>query len=390
MASTGKAPPKIVLRFNVPKKVLNAHDQMKVTKKVVSPRDQTKERYLSIKTIGEGSEGVVELCMLRTVVKLALRDKSAALSDTLKGSVRVVKYYKPDSRSDYDHLYEISVLRRIPENPYIQSLWEFDRKKKLWMTMPFYAGGSLRDFRKKLGKQVPESFVWHVVLQTLGGLHHLHSSGFAHGDIFDRNIMVDPAEREYKDYPNIVLCDFGRGIRESKSTPVNFKDAQTMDLINLGNEWHDLAHRSFPLGESDAEELDAEESDVEDTIARFSDGGCGCVDLGVDETPFGRDDDLFNRLMSSTSENVIDAAGTTIDTVRRDFYWDLLNRRERTYAKMPLIAELLFRNNMPKDREMEDALKRHVFEKKAATAATQGCKRKRASYESGETDDSSA
>ncbi len=260
MTSTGKAPPKIVLKFNN-------------TKRGLSPRERINERYLSIKTIGEGSEGVVELCVLRTAVKLALRDEAAALSAALKGSVRVVKYYKPDSRSDFDHLHEIDVLRRIPVNPYIQKFLEVDGKK-LWMVMPFYSGGSLRDFRRTLGRQVPESFVWHVVLQTLEGLHHLHSSGFAHGDIFDRNIMVDPAKREYKDYPNIVLCDFGRGTRESKTTAVDFKNALIMDLINLGNEWHDLAHRYFPLEGTD--DLDADESEVADAVARWPDGSCGC------------------------------------------------------------------------------------------------------------------
>jgi len=99
---------------------------------------------------------------------------------------------------------------------------------------------------------------------------------------------------------------------------------------------------------------------------------------------------LFNRLLSSTSENGIDADGTTCDTVGHEFYWDLLFRREQTYAEMPLIGELLFRNNMPKDREIEDALEKDVLDEKAAIAAMQDHKRKRASHGSVETNGSPA
>ncbi|KAF2244836.1 hypothetical protein BU26DRAFT_568831 [Trematosphaeria pertusa] len=54
---------------------------------------------------------------------------------------------------------------------------------------------------------IPVEFVFHVFLNVGRALQSLHESGWAHGDIKERNIMVSSPRRAI--FPDLVLLDFG-------------------------------------------------------------------------------------------------------------------------------------------------------------------------------------
>jgi len=314
----------------------NKDAQEAKVRKVAAAHAHIQQRYLEIKQVGHGTEGQVITCIPRDAVRRALRSAPSTLSQALRDSVNVVKYLSPGSEV-VDSLAEVDVLPNIPAHSFIGGFLELDHDDKIWVTMPFYAGGNLRGFCRKLGESVPVSFVWHVMIQTLQALHHVHSHNYSHGDVFDKNFMLDPAHREYKDYPNVLLCDFGRalsrlGVDAVASSPTS---GRREDLVTLGDEWHRIAHKT------------------EDT--RLHDGTCNCHHYH-DQEAFGDSDELYDRLMQLTSDDQVKTEAVSCDRVARELLWDMTKKRDALYAELPLAAEMFFRKNLPTDQEIEDAI----------------------------------
>ncbi len=305
-------------------------------RKVAAAHAHIQQRYLEIKQVGHGTEGQVIACIPRDAVRSALRSAPSTLSHALRDSVNVVKYLSPNS-TVFDTLAEVDALPNIPAHSFVGGFVELDHDDKIWLTMPFYAGGNVQGFFQKIGESVPVSFIWHVMIQTLQAVHHVHSHNYSHGDVFDKNLMLDPAHREYKDYPNVLLCDFGRalprlGVDTVPSSPTT---GRRDDVVNLADEWHRIAHKT--------------------DVKRLDDGFCNCHHYR-DREAFGDSDELYNRLMQLTSLDRVKTGAVSCDRVAREFLWDMTKKRDALYAELPLAAEMLFRNNFPTDQEIEDAI----------------------------------
>lgn len=306
-------------------------------RKIAAAHVHIQQRYLKIKQVGKGTEGRLVACISRDAVRDALRTAPSAVSHALRDSVRVIKYLLPESVVN-NSLGEIDVLPNIPAYRFVGGFLELDSADKIWFTMPFYAGGNLRAFLLECGESTPVSFVWHVMMQTLQAVHHVHSHDFTHGDIFDKNFMLDPAHREYEDYPNVLLCDFGRAGSPIAPNAVasSLEHGRRNDVVNLGDDWHRMAHNT-----------------KED---RLHNGTCNCLDYR-DREDFGTSDVLFKRLMQLTSADQAGDDPVSCDLIANECFWDMTKRRDALYAELPLAAEMLFRDNMPTDQEIEDAIK---------------------------------
>jgi serine/threonine-protein kinase len=71
---------------------------------------------------------------------------------------------------------------------------------RLWYTMPYFAGESLRE-RLKREPQLPVEAVVHIARNVLTALAHAHNHGILHRDIKPENILLETGEA--------VLADFG-------------------------------------------------------------------------------------------------------------------------------------------------------------------------------------
>jgi serine/threonine protein kinase len=72
----------------------------------------------------------------------------------------------------------------------------------IFIVSGFIEGGSLTDFIKRYGGNVPVNFLWPVMLQLILGLKYIHSKNYSRRDIKPDNILIT------RDY-TIKYIDFG-------------------------------------------------------------------------------------------------------------------------------------------------------------------------------------
>ncbi|EFJ48588.1 flagellar autonomy 2 protein [Volvox carteri f. nagariensis] len=78
-----------------------------------------------------------------------------------------------------------------------------DAENRLNIVMEYASKGSVKELLKKFrGRAMPEDGVWRIVIQTLLGLHYLHSKKIIHRDIKSANLFIDAND-------NIKIGDLG-------------------------------------------------------------------------------------------------------------------------------------------------------------------------------------
>ncbi|MCJ1432102.1 hypothetical protein MMC27_001458 [Xylographa pallens] len=131
---------------------------------------------------------------------------------------------------------EVRILRDIlPNNARLCAFSEYFPAPKNVFLMEYCNGGDLERiaFRyRQLDDFVPESFLWHILLQVAEGLAFLHhgrsqtaSSNHAwgsiiHADIKPENLFLQwrPGSDPAKDYPDLKIGDFGLSIIVNERT----------------------------------------------------------------------------------------------------------------------------------------------------------------------------
>ena len=97
-------------------------------------------------------------------------------------------------------LREIKVTAKL-RHPHILPLFESgEAGGRLWYTMPFVEGGTLRQ-RLQKEDRLPLEDACRITLDVLAALTHAHAQGVIHRDIKPENILLDGGEA--------VLADFG-------------------------------------------------------------------------------------------------------------------------------------------------------------------------------------
>nr|POF01170.1 hypothetical protein CFP56_21118 [Quercus suber] len=114
-----------------------------------------------------------------------------------------------------------------------------------WYTMPVY-GPTLRDFvllHWNLGaSRTPVALAWHICSQLISTLlfvnFNIQDDGskarvwpkIIHGDIHDRNLLFRYGPGAFRDYPDIVLIDFGNAEEFSAEKAEKFAACHAYDL----------------------------------------------------------------------------------------------------------------------------------------------------------------
>lgn len=167
---------------------------------------QEQERYKTVKTLGEGGAGYVDLVADRDIHRAVAR-KTAKAGGEDSILVRFVE--------------EVRVLGQL-EHPNIVPIHDVGvtEEGEYYFTMKYVEGESLRDVIHKLqkgDKKYHEIYTFErrmsIFLEILHAVHFAHDHGFIHRDIKPENVMVGR-------YGEVSLMDWGiaKKIRDDRST----------------------------------------------------------------------------------------------------------------------------------------------------------------------------
>ncbi|KAI9716617.1 MAG: hypothetical protein M1828_007595 [Chrysothrix sp. TS-e1954] len=154
--------------------------------------------WLPVKYVGCGSEGHVWFAVRRI-------DPTRTL--------RVVKW------STYGDIRECMGLRHLTkslmsqtgrENPAFPTVIDSEEEHGRWIVLPYYTGQSLQRYLHEFGRKVPPTFILHIMIELIEAFHTMHEADQTHGDILVNNVMIDLSDRSWRDYPRLIVIDFGR------------------------------------------------------------------------------------------------------------------------------------------------------------------------------------
>ncbi|MCJ1470150.1 Myosin-IIIb [Pseudocyphellaria aurata] len=127
-------------------------------------------------------------------------------------SFAVCKIITPPDGND-QKLNEANVLTVIPPHPNIIKLYsshtDVPSPGKVSLVLEYCAGGdflALSRHASRVGKRIPEVFVWHALYQTLVALEHMDRYHISHHDLHLGNLFLRPVGEN--GYPDVVLADF--------------------------------------------------------------------------------------------------------------------------------------------------------------------------------------
>ncbi|CZT16867.1 uncharacterized protein RCC_02702 [Ramularia collo-cygni] len=220
-----------------------------------------------LKELGNGSYGTVYASIPKAIANQILSDlkdpcnpldRSEAKSK-LRTALQAAKIAKGGFSPDKnDCRVEIEALQILNEdnNPNIISLKAADSSSQYgWFTLEPLAGGDLINFRKTIltcgpSNPPPISLAWHFIHDLANALLTMHTHGYAHMDIAERNIMLRP-RGAFRDYPDVVIVDFGNScdyrqwMKTSQSSTA--KNSAALRSVFVGMYVRDLTCLRFPL-----------------------------------------------------------------------------------------------------------------------------------------------
>ncbi|BFZ08360.1 hypothetical protein BsWGS_11399 [Bradybaena similaris] len=151
-------------------------------------RHNLKNRFLLIKTLGEGTYGKVKLA-----------------SDKATGEHVAIKYIKKTKIEDENDLVrirrEIQILSSLRHKHIVNIREVFEKKDKIVLVLDYAQGGELYDYLNKMGR-LSESEARRIFRQIVSAIHYCHQNGIVHRDLKLENIILD-------DEGNVKIADFG-------------------------------------------------------------------------------------------------------------------------------------------------------------------------------------
>lgn len=145
------------------------------------------EKYEMVKEIGFGGFARIYLA-----------------KDISTGVLYALKYMKSSKKKERQGIInEIGIMKICKESPGIVNCHEvYDYEKKIWIFLELMDCGALTDYVGSGRSTISEEVCSYILLQTVRGLHSLHSKNIMHRDIKSDNILVNSLG-------DIKLADFG-------------------------------------------------------------------------------------------------------------------------------------------------------------------------------------
>ncbi|KAJ8702589.1 Serine/threonine protein kinase [Pleurotus ostreatus] len=185
----------VVTIVGVPESVTLGRDHPEIESTEISVRS-----YTVLKQLGDGMFGVVWLCDWHGALPssallspVQCGDRAREEWRRLKHLVAVKKMKQIFTWEECMKFRELEILRTMPPHPNIISLYDFFLSTdELALCMVFDAmEGNLHHFIKaRKGLKLAGGLVSTICRQIVGGLDHIHSSGYFHRDLKPENILI--------------------------------------------------------------------------------------------------------------------------------------------------------------------------------------------------------
>lgn len=312
--------------------------------------------HCKIKFLGKGDNGETWAAVSKTDAKRLMAEhgqRTQAFYDALREKLVAVKFYlssnlEGDSSNEIKFLAQAFTTRHPRITPCIDSHLAGGTQ---WLSLPFCSGGSLGSLMDKHAGRLSISFVWHVGLQLAEAVSLLlyriedcemlrRSAGdlpsALHGDIWDGNTLVRPSNASnpgFKDFPNLVLADFGRAQElrngDPKSVRRNHAYYQLRDIESVGRTM------SFLRGEM----VVADPYKAQGCHDAFAFSGYGCKN-GTCQNCSESDSDIMMlssvTKLESLSSRTDDIAGAFATLT--EFMTVARHERAQTYRALPAVV----------------------------------------------------
>lgn len=110
---------------------------------------------------------------------------------------------------------EITILSYFQQSRYVNKIVSYDSTKN-YAVLEYFKGKSLKEHFITKESKIKLVHRLKIITQIIDALSFIHSNQYMHGDIHDKNIMID------KDY-NIQLIDFGLSMHSSEENLTNIR-----------------------------------------------------------------------------------------------------------------------------------------------------------------------
>ena len=163
---------------------------MKTTESVCS-RNQVVNEYKIVKTLGQGSFGLVSLVQTDNLRRFAMK------------AIRKTKIKPGGAKKDITT--EMEVLKKLVHRNVIKlhEILDDPSSDDIFLIMDFLEGGTLQDLLQASEAGLQEKNVREYFRQLISAVHYCHEvANIAHRDIKPENMMLDKAGQ-------MILCDFG-------------------------------------------------------------------------------------------------------------------------------------------------------------------------------------
>ncbi|KIY52711.1 kinase-like protein, partial [Fistulina hepatica ATCC 64428] len=167
---------------------------------VGSSQTSSLRSYTTLKALGDGSFGTVELCdwhgPLPPNIPLSPMQAGGARPEYRGKRLVAVKRMKKKWEGGWDEcqkLKELESLRAIPFHPNIVPLYDFFLQpdtKELYFVFESMEGNLYHLIKSRRGRPLAGGLVSSIFRQMVSGLHHIHAAGYFHRDMKPENVLV--------------------------------------------------------------------------------------------------------------------------------------------------------------------------------------------------------
>ena len=172
-------------------------------------------------------------------VKIANAGKSGVLANEL-AVLKRLSAASENVRNRFVHLIDHEVVTFTLADPNVNTY----QPQCNWLAMGAIPGCTLFNLVGAAQGPLPEELVMHIAIQLSEALFWLHCQNppIMHGDLYDKNIMLDSSKKDFPGLPNVVLIDFGNARAERRKAWLGSASTSTICYIILPHARVDAFH----------------------------------------------------------------------------------------------------------------------------------------------------